>query len=214
MGDQLVLRLPRRPSAEAFLVKEAKLLPRLAGLPLAIPISRAHGKPSAAFLHAFAAVDWIESVSADQKPTADMGRAALDLAAFLATLQAHDTTGSPLAGEANYRRGVPLADLTAEVDRCVSALSDEIDATAARQLWHHALEAVNTTIADRLLHGDLRADNLLIRGGCLAAVLDWDLAAVGDGAVDLSVARTSFDPDATEAFQGAHDAPDQSWARA
>lgn len=214
LGDRLALRLPRRPSAAALLVKEAHLLPRITGLPLAVPMPRYLGQPSTAFPHAFSVVDWIEGASADQMPTTDMRQAARDLATFLTTLQAHDTTGCPVAGETNHRRGVPLAELAAEVDRCVSVLADEIDAPAARQVWRCALGAADKTAARRLLHGDLKADNLLMRDNRLVAVLDWGLAAVGDPAVDQAVAWTWLDSGAAEAFQRTVYAPDQSWVRA
>lgn len=37
LGPDLVLRVPRRPSAVALLRREMRLLPRLAALPLAVP---------------------------------------------------------------------------------------------------------------------------------------------------------------------------------
>jgi aminoglycoside phosphotransferase (APT) family kinase protein len=42
----------------------------------------------------------------------------------------------------------------------------------------------------RLVHGDFRLDNLLIDDGQVTAVLDWEMATVGDPATDLALLLT------------------------
>ena len=51
----------------------------------------------------------------------------------------------------------------------------------------------------RWYHGDLAAENLLVRDGALAAVLDFGGLSVGDPTVDLVVAWEVLDPPAREA---------------
>jgi aminoglycoside phosphotransferase (APT) family kinase protein len=43
-----------------------------------------------------------------------------------------------------------------------------------------------TTTNRSLLHGDFRLANLMVRVNCVAAVLDWELAAIGDPLADLA----------------------------
>jgi len=69
-----------------------------------------------------------------------------------------------------------------------------------------ALDAATPEPANRpaLLHGDYWPGNILWRDGRLAAVIDWEDAALGDPLADLGNARLEilwwFGPDAMEAF--------------
>lgn len=71
-------------------------------------------------------------------------------------------------------------------------------AEAAGTCWHH---------------GDLLAENLLVRDGRLAAVLDFGGLAVGDPTVDLIGAWEVLDPPARDAFREAVDVDDPAWLR-
>ena len=62
-------------------------------------------------------------------------------------------------------------------------------------------------------HGDLLAENLLVRDGRLAAVLDFGGLAVGDPTVDLIVAWEVLDPASREVFRRAVGVDETSWLR-
>jgi aminoglycoside phosphotransferase (APT) family kinase protein len=58
----------------------------------------------------------------------------------------------------------------------------------------------------RLVHGDLKANNLLVRGGQLTAVLDWELVHVGDPHADLAwTLLWTTDADIVNGLLGAED---------
>ncbi len=63
------------------------------------------------------------------------------------------------------------------------------------------------------LHGDLLAENLLVRDRRLAAVLDFGGLATGDPTVDLIVAWELLDREGRHAFRAALDIDDATWAR-
>jgi aminoglycoside phosphotransferase (APT) family kinase protein len=57
------------------------------------------------------------------------------------------------------------------------------------------------------------AENLLVRDGRLAAVLDFGALAVGDPTVDLIVAWEVLDPASREVFRRAVGVDETSWLR-
>ncbi len=62
-------------------------------------------------------------------------------------------------------------------------------------------------------HGDLLAENLLVSGGRLAAVLDFGGLGVGDPTVDLMVAWELLDAGSRRVFRQATGVDDVSWLR-
>jgi aminoglycoside phosphotransferase (APT) family kinase protein len=108
LGDDRVVRLPRRPAATAQVDKEHRWLPKLAPLlPLAIPVPLARGEPGGGYPWRWSVYRWLDGEIATVERLAD--RAAIEIAQFVAALQAIDATGGPLPGRHNFFRGVPLA---------------------------------------------------------------------------------------------------------
>ncbi|MCM5557001.1 aminoglycoside phosphotransferase family protein [Pleomorphomonas sp. JP5] len=212
IGDKLVLRIPRRPSAVPALRKELDWLPRLAGLPLDIPVPRHQGRVNLGIDCPFGIFDWMEGDIASPDAIGDVTAAALSLAAFLKALRACPTDGAPVAGPDNHRRGVALEDMSEATLASIDAVADEIDAAAAVALWTSAVSARHAG-PPVWLHGDLKADNLIARGGKLAGVIDWGLAATGDPAADYAVAWSWIDPTARDTFRQALALGDGDWLR-
>ena len=77
----------------------------------------------------------------------------------------------------------------------------------------HRLPRRERPAAPRWYHGDLAAENLLLRDGRLAAVLDFGGLAIGDPAVDLIVAWEILDPPAREIFRSRLGVDDATWFR-
>ena len=67
--------------------------------------------------------------------------------------------------------------------------------------------------APRWYHGDLAAENLLVRDGALTAVLDFGGLSVGDPTVDLVVAWEVLDPPARDPLRRQVGVDDATWLR-
>lgn len=213
LGDDLLLRLPRRGHAIDLARKELDWLPHMQGLPLAVPILRYRGTADLKQPIDFGIFDWLDGDLATPDKISDPFLAADDLAAFLLALHLKPTGDAPRSGPLNNRRGVALDELSPVTLPAIDILADEIDSGAAHALWKRAC-ALPLPQKSVWLHGDLKADNLLARDGRLHAVLDWGLAAVGDPAADYATAWVFIDPAARDHFRTALDLSDEDWLRA
>lgn len=213
LGESLAVRLPRRPSAVALMVKELDWLPHLQGLPLAVPRLQHRGLIDLGTPCEFGIVDWLAGEIASPSNLADPTDAARRLAAFLVSLHEKNTAGAPRAGKINSRRGVPLDELTDVTLSSIDILSDEMDVSGAKAMWAEAQAAPHEGPAV-WLHGDLKADNLIARDGVIVGVIDWGLAAVGDPAADYAAAWSWIDPLARDVFRAVCAIDDSDWLRA
>lgn len=213
LGDSLAVRVPRRSSAVALLSKELDWLPHLRSLPLEVPMPRFRGRATLGIPFDFGVVDWIEGEIAAPRNVADWFSAARTLADFLKALHEKDTGGAPRAGACNSRRGVALRDMSGVTVPALDAVGDEVDLHRARALWDRAC-AAPMPCPPVWLHGDLKADNLIVRDGALRGVIDWGLSAVGDPAADYAAAWSWIDPSARADFRDRVCPDDADWQRA
>ena len=174
LGDALVVRLPRRPSAAGQVARERRWLPRLAAsLPLALPVPLAAGEPGPDYPWSWSVCRFLPGEDAMAAAPDDLAEAAARLGAFVAALRALPAEDGPPAGPGNHQRGGPLATLDAPVRRDLARVADEVDASALTSAWEAALAAPPWSAAPAWLHGDLHPGNLLIDEGRLTGVLDW-----------------------------------------
>ncbi|HEX5136996.1 MAG TPA: aminoglycoside phosphotransferase family protein [Planctomycetota bacterium] len=214
LGGDMVVRMPRLPSAAAQVAKEQAWLPRLSPhLPLAIPVPLAMGGPGEGYPCGWSVCCWIDGEVATLDRIADPQGMAADLARFLLALRAIDPTGGPWAGDDPARRGAPLATRDGSARQAISDLRGTIDEAAATAAWNAALEVPPWPGAPVWVHGDLLPLNLLARGGRLVAVLDFGLLAVGDPASDVMAAWTCLPPGARDVFRSVLGCDDATWAR-
>ncbi|WP_353200815.1 aminoglycoside phosphotransferase family protein [Sandarakinorhabdus sp.] len=200
LGDDLLVRLPTAEHYAAQVAIEQQWLPWLAPqLPLPIPQPVAFGQPTADFPWPWSIYRWLPGAPADGAAIADQNGLASDLAAFLTALHKLDAHGGPPPCRRNFHRGGPLAIYDQETRTAIAVLGAAIDGTAALACWQAAL-ATPWTGPARWLHGDIAPDNLLVRGGRLAAVIDFGGCAVGDPACDLAIAWRWFDAPARRIF--------------
>ena len=189
MGDNMVVRLPRIPSAVGQVDKEQKWLPILAPfLPLNSPIPLAKGKPSDSCPWHWSVYRWLKGADATTAPIADPHQASTDLAQFIIALQQIEATDGPRPGQLNFYRGVPLAMRDQQTRDAIAALHDWIDADEVTAAWDAALEIPAWNEAPVWLHGDLHDGNLLVQQGRLSAVIDFGGLGVGDPACDVMAA--------------------------
>jgi aminoglycoside phosphotransferase (APT) family kinase protein len=214
LGEDMVVRLPRRERTEVTLKKERTWLPRVAPLlPLAVPVPLAEGTPADGYPWAWSVYRWLEGESAIVEPIADLAQAADDLAGFLAALQRIDTAGGPPPGAHNFGRGEPLGARDASVRASLAALRDDIDVGTVTAAWEAALTAGQWERAPVWVHGDLDRRNLLVEQGRVAAVLDFGSLGVGDPACDVMVAWKILSAETRDILRAALSVDDATWAR-
>jgi aminoglycoside phosphotransferase (APT) family kinase protein len=73
------------------------------------------------------------------------------------------------------------------------AASRSRDLPGIEQLAEQLAGAVPHSPAPAIVHGDYRLDNVLIRDGGLAAVLDWEMSTIGDPLTDLGLLLVYWD---------------------
>ena len=217
LGEELLVRLPRRPGGAATIVKEARWLPLVgAGLPVRVPAMVAVGEPGFGYPEHWSVVRWIDGVT----PTAADSSAGLahDLAAVVTALRAVHVPPDALNDPGlSWYRGTPLVtqdhDTRLAITHCRAIAGLDLDLAAALAAWDHAmtLPAAARSAPPRWYHGDLVAENLLISGHRLAAVLDFGALAAGDPTVDLIGAWELLDTPARDVFRQSIGADDQTW---
>jgi len=210
----MAVRLPRRHDNTEQLDKERRWLPRLAPLlPLAVPVPLAVGEPADGYPFMWSVCTWLEGETATAERISDPGRAATDLARFIAALQRIDPAGGPPPRQHNSFRGVPLASRDESTRAAISALAGSIDVDAVTAAWDTALSAPEWRHAPVWIHGDLDSRNLLVAEGRLSAVIDFGCLGVGDPAYDVMVAWKMFGGQTRDAFKAELAVDEATWAR-
>lgn len=213
LGTGLTIRLPSGAWYAKQVAKEQRWLPILAPrVPFPIPVPVARGAPDAGFPYPWSVYRWLDGELAGRAEIADRPRFAADLAAFLRALAAVDAAGGPEPGEHNFWRGGPLATYEAETHEAIAALGGEIPREAVERVWADAM----ATAWDRdpvWFHGDVAVNNLLVRDGRLAAVLDFGSSGVGDPACDVVIAWTFLSGAARDRFRAALGVDAGTWSR-
>ena len=209
LGDDLAVRLPRIHWAVDKVAKEQQWLPVLAPhLPLAVPLPVAIGEPEEAFPYPWGVVQWLPGTLAALDVLDDPVQAALELAAFVRSLQSVDPAGGPA-----HHRGLPVRLADEAVRRAIAGLRGEVDAAAVTEAWDRAMAAPDHGDPPVWFHGDLAYLNLLADGGSITSVIDWGSCGVGDPAIDTIIAWSLFPPDARRAYRDALGIDDATWLR-
>jgi aminoglycoside phosphotransferase (APT) family kinase protein len=215
LGNDMVVRLPRRRRRTAALAKERLWLPRLARhLPLAVPLPLANGTPGEGYPFEWSVYRWLTGTDATRQRVVDESAFATVLARFVAALQRIEAADGPGPGEHNVFRGEPLARRDSATRSAIADLRDSIDVDAVTSVWEAALEVPAWEQPPVWVHGDLDLRNLLVERGRLSAVIDWGCLGVGDPACDLAVAWKALSEEARPVFRSALASDDATWSRA
>ena len=209
VGDSLVARLPRIPRFQDE-GTECWLRALAGRLPLEIPQHVALGAEDESYPWKWSVQKWIDGDSWGDGFVVDPLAAAGDLAEFVRSLQALEWRRLSCPPP---RSVAPLSDSDATV-RKYAPRATGIDLTDFMAVWERALTLPQWTGEPVLLHTDLRPDNLLVRDGRLAAVIDWAGVAVGDPAIDLAAAWWVFTGEARRRFREALPFDEATWLRA
>jgi aminoglycoside phosphotransferase (APT) family kinase protein len=221
LGNDLLVRLPRQPGGADTIAKEARWLPYLApALPVDVPQIVAVCEPALGYPERWSVVRWIDGKTPAVPSTGETAALANDLAAVVAALRELPVPPAAMADpHLRWYRGDPLAAMDGTTRRSLADCRElpdlDLDLDACLRVWDAAMElpATGTPVEPRWLHGDLLAENLLVRDSRLAAVLDFGGLAVGDPTVDLIVAWEVLDPAQRAVFRSVLDVDDLTWLR-
>ncbi|MDX3619114.1 aminoglycoside phosphotransferase family protein [Streptomyces europaeiscabiei] len=211
LGDDMVVRLPRKLDGAHQADKEHRWLPLLAPcLPLAVPEPLGKGRPGEGYGLPWSVLRWLEGENAYDAPVTDLGCAAGELGRFVAALRKVDATGGPVSF-----RGGPVSANDDEVRNAIRGLGADgsVDAALATTVWEETLRLPQWAGAPVWVHADLLPGNLLTTAGRLTAVIDFGGLGVGDPACDLLPAWTLFTGASRTAFRDTADVDDATWAR-
>lgn len=207
LGDDLVVRMPRRPGGDRIIRHEFEWVPRLAPhLPLQVPVPVAMGEPGFGYPYPWLVLHWLDGRNPVVGEIADPHRLAREIAAFVRAMRAIDPEGAPPTG-------LSLAQRDGQVRRDIAALADELDVDAVTAAWETAL-ALPEQDRSVWVHSDIAPGNLLLVEDRLHAVIDFSGSGVGDPAIDLQVAWNLLPPGARGTFRDAVGADDATWGRA
>lgn len=189
LGNDYLIRVPRRKVGAELLLNEINWLPRLEGeLALPIPAPIGVGQPGRHYPWHWLILPWFSGEMAGLQPLP--GSEAFRLVDFLHTLHRCNPENAPH----NPYRAIPLAgkaqDLIPRMEKVkgqTALLTPTVEA-----MWQEAIREPYCAEA-RLIHGDLHPRNIIVHEGRLAAVIDWGDITAGDPASDLSSLWMLFD---------------------
>jgi aminoglycoside phosphotransferase (APT) family kinase protein len=221
LGDDLLVRVPRQPGGTSTIEKEQRWLPYVAPhLPVATPEILAVGDPGFGYPEKWSIVRYLDGdqptlPGLDQPPRHDLARDLASVVTALGSLLVPDTARTDPALE--WYRGRPLAAMDDDMQsflRDSRQLADlDVDVDQVASVWAEtmAMPEVGRVVPTAWYHGDLNAENLLVREGRLVAVLDFGGLSVGDPTNDLAVAWQLLDPAARATFRDMVNVDDITW---
>lgn len=215
LGDELVVRLPRRLASAHLLEHEQRWLPALAPtLPLPVPAPLRKGRPTSRYPWSWSIVPWIPGRPVHDAPPARWDHIADQLGGFLAALHHPAPADAPI----NPYRGRPLAERTERLQVGLAAGDPRVDRAVVEDAWTVFLELPPSAEPPLWLHGDLHPLNVLVEGDAVSGIIDFGDMTAGDRATDLSLAWLVLPASARPTFRAAAGAvrpvDDDTWARA
>lgn len=183
LGDQYLIRLPRRAIAVPLLEHEIACLPHLPDdLPIGLPKPLRVGAPDETFPWPWTIIPWFDGCNAAH--ALPMPSEALRLADFLRKL--HDVPDTDFAPH-NPHRSEPLMLRNEAIQIRMERLKSKspLITPHIEMLWQRAIDTTPAAVKS-LLHGDLHAGNMVIHQNRIEALIDWGDICTGDVAVDLA----------------------------
>jgi aminoglycoside phosphotransferase (APT) family kinase protein len=183
LGEDLVVRLPRRHAAATLIEHETRWLPVIAPkLPLPVPVPVRVGRPGCGFPWAWVVARWFPGAPAATVAGGLSASSAILLAQFLIALHRPAPTDAPVNA---FRTSLP--ERSAVFVERLGRLGPSIENGRTMDVWRAALEAPEWPGPPVWIHGDLHPGNLVVNDGLLTAVIDFGDLTAGDPAVDLAV---------------------------
>ena len=182
VGNDYILRVPRRKLGAELLKSEQKWLPILSKrLPIAVPTPIRIGKPNEFYPWHWSITPYFEGKAAALQYPNDSE--AVVLAHFLKSLH----TSAPKDAPINNFRGVPLAERAEKTNVRLQRLKGKTNCISPKieGIWQAALTA-KPHFNNCWIHGDLHPRNIVVHKGKIRAVIDWGDLTSGDVATDLA----------------------------
>jgi len=198
LGDDLVVRLPRRRLGAELVANEHRWLPGLAArlpLPIAAPVRT--GAPSVDYPWAWSICPWFEGEVAADSALADPAVEARRLGEFVAAFH----TEAPADAPDNPFRAQPMSYLRTRIAETLDRSGELVDRELVARRAAELLDVDDWDGPALWVHGDLHTANLVVRDGAIAAVLDLGDLTAGDPACDLAIAWMLFGEDERELFR-------------
>ncbi len=217
VGERWLFRFVHREIALDGARRELAVLTRVGQLPLPVPRPRFIGRATPEVPWPFWGAERLPGVGLAESglPTERREQVAAELGGFLRELHhpipagaggAHRPTGRTRSAVATR----PVRRTAPNVGSPRSRPRTSRRPSARRSCWRppeplrRAAARLGPGAGRVLVHGDLHARHVLVRGGSATGVIDWGDTAVGDPGVDLMVAWAAFDPAQREAFWAAY----------
>ncbi len=228
LGEELVVRVPRREMSARLVDNEHDCLPALAPLlPITIPAPIRGGAPSShlGYPWSWNVLPWIGGAIASTTELDDPDTEARRLGEFLATLHVAAPGPVDVAVPVNPFRGHFIGQNTPVFAERVGTLGEEMLGplgVTVEQVTSRWVELVDVAEHDEppvWLHGDLHTLNVLVDGGAISGIIDWGDICAGDPATDLAVGWMLFDTASRDVFRsaaggGGERVDDATWQRA
>jgi len=189
LGNDLIVRMPRRLASVELLENEIEWLPKLKiGLPLSIPAYVEVGKPNDDYPWSWTIIPWYDGRNGCNNQPNNVQ--VLLLVDFLKKLHKFPADAAPY----NDHRCLPLSDKSAEVLERINVLKgiNVIVDDRLIELWQ---QSIAEPISDQkyLIHGDMHPRNIIIDHGEIKSIIDWGDITAGDVAPDLASIWMLFD---------------------
>jgi aminoglycoside phosphotransferase (APT) family kinase protein len=224
LGDDLLVRVPRQPGGTRTIEKEQRWLPYVAPyLPTSVPEIVAVGEPGFGYPERWSLVRFLEGDRPDV-PQVDEGPRSGLAAELAGVVRALGELAVPRDAATDpalqWYRGRPLSSMDDSMQEYLRDCRElaqrvhvdlDLDAVAASWAQTMAMPEASRVVEPRWYHGDINAENLLVRDGRLVALLDFGGLSVGDPTIDLAVAWQLLDPAARATFRGLLAVDDVTW---
>ncbi len=216
LGDDLIIRLPRRELGDTIGRSERQWLPKLVeetGLNIATELFC--GVPTATYPFAFSVTRYVPGRSAATLDRPARNDYAVELAGYLRRLHRPASEPWPVS---SYR-GCPLSGLDEKTGGQISLLPSRQRASALK-LWREAVHAPVYTGQPVWIHGDPHPHNTIVsrgnQGFRLSGLVDFGDLCTGDPASDLGMAWMHFSPEVIDRFMTSYGVQNGSatWLRA
>lgn len=216
LGDDLIIRLPRRGLGDSIGYSERKWLPKLAaetGLDITTEIF--HGTPTATYPFTFSVTRYVPGQSAATVERNVRDNYVVQLADFFSKLHRTASASSPVS---SYR-GCALSALDEKTHDQISLLPFKQQAPASL-IWKDAVNAPEYSGQPVWLHGDPHPHNTIgqfVQGQFqLSSLVDFGDLCTGDPASDLGMTWLHFSPEGIWEFMTAYGVQEHSdlWFRA